>query len=140
MPDILVKRGEPGTPKPRLKDVSSLAYFICWAFSILNLVIAANFFLIPRNPILELIPNLVWVGVFASLGGVMIYGLVTNRWKFIKGTLLAGLATKSIWAYTLAITTIQDPGAIGVFAIWLTLSFIQACTFIFFTPRVGHAK
>lgn len=127
--------------RPRLRVVAPLTWSICWGYVVVNLLIGVGLYLTYRPSSQILIINnvftyQVWGIIFIALSLAKAYGLVTNRWSLVKNMLISGLLVKAFWLAALIQRSIVDPRTMLITAIWLFFAYIQAVTYVYFTPAV----
>lgn len=125
---------------PPYRKIVPWVYWSCWCFAIINLFFLSPGFFIGAGAtglaLVSIPPQTVWGVVFIFLGILMGYALLSNRWKFIKRIIVAGLFLKSLFAWGLVLTlptSYKNPGVIGI---WLGLMCWQALCIIYFTPEI----
>lgn len=128
--------------RPSLSEVSPLVYKIMWAFVPMNILIGLAIAIqktVAQPPLItESVPNNVWAATFLTLALVMAVGLVINDWILLKRAMTFALFTKAVWGMALLIQTVRTGGeALGVLAIWLFISYVQASCLIHFLPPTG---
>lgn len=132
--------------KPRLFSIAPLTASICWGFAIVNigigLAMSILYFNAPTVPIAvaNLLSYREWGIIYAMLGFIGVFSLLTNNWKLTRNIQLAGLAVKSIWLVALIIRTISAPPSLLITMIWLFFAFVQSMVYIFFTPIVADTQ
>lgn len=130
--------------RPRLYEVAPLTYSICWGYAVINILLGAGLYLLysPQVPIAvaNIFSYRVWGILFAGLGFLGVYALIKNEWKVSKNILLAGLVIKAVWAIALIARSVVEPQSIVITLVWLFFAYIQAVTYIFFTPKINGDK
>jgi hypothetical protein len=125
--------------RPRLSVVSPLVNAIIWGFVFTNLLLGIGLIIssgttTSRLPVVTDFFSLKFYGiVFLTLGLAMFYGQAKNDWHLLKATLVVGVLLKSIWLYALAYLVFNG-GSITLLAMWAFFTFIQAATYVYFTP------
>jgi hypothetical protein len=82
------------------------------------------------------LPSFIWGVVFITLGCVMIYGLLSNKWNVIKAVLGVGLFVKALFAWALVFTFFIHPSSLGIIGLWFGVMVWQSLCIIYFTPVI----
>lgn len=86
------------------------------------------------------IPSFTWGIVFFSLGSLMVYGLISNRWSVIKAILGLGLFIKALFAWALVFTFFAHPESLAIVGLWFGVMVWQGLCIIYFTPGVSRER
>lgn len=126
--------------RPKLSLVSPLVSYICWGYAAVNVLLGLGmYFLYLKNPVVPIaVANIfsyqVWGIIFAGLGIITAFGLVTNNWVVTKNTQIVGVLVKTIWLIALIIRCFISPQSILITAVWFFLTYIQVGVYLYFLP------
>lgn len=128
--------------RPNLSNVSPLVYKLTWAFVPMNIMIGIAIAIqktVAQPPLItEAVDNSIWAVAFLGVAVVLAYALKLNDWKLIKHTMTFALFLKAVWGIALLIQTVRTSGdALGVLAVWLFITYVQAMCLIHFLPPTG---
>lgn len=125
---------------PPFRKVSPMIYYSAWTFALLNIIFLPPpfFFGVGARglPLVGLLPQATLGAIFLVLGIVMVYALITNRWKLIRLALICGLFFKAIFAWGLVLTLFSTVSSSGVVGLWIGLMIWQALCIMYFSPEV----
>lgn len=127
--------------RPRLSTISPLVHWISTGFMWLNIWLA---FIIWTTPQAKLIiynhgtTQQFWSVVFVLLAAGVLYGILSNRWRVVRYSLVAGLFVKAVFLYALIVLAAQTSfdSVEGSLALWLFLVWVQIGAVMFFLPPV----
>ena len=122
--------------RPSLRIVAPMTYYIAWGFALFNVVVSAPLYRINEDVfgILGAISLKVWAIIFMLNGLILAYTLLVNKWKSTRGLMLVGVCINSAWLMELIARTTNGKSFILV-AIWGLIVYLQAVTYLYFTPQ-----
>lgn len=127
--------------RPPLYTIAPLTFSICWGYAIVNLLLGVGLFLLYKPAVPIAVANILsyqWWGItFFTIGAISVWSLTRNEWHTTRNLLLIGLIAKSIWAIALVIRCFVEPQTIIITIVWLFFAYIQAVTYIYFTPKIN---
>lgn len=130
--------------RPPLSKVSPLAFFICWGYVVVNIILGLGMIFLYSTPVpiavASILPYWAWGVAFLGVSVLTSYGLVTNKWEITRGSQIYGLVLKGIWGVALVIRCFYEPRTILITGVWLFFTYVQAAVYIhFFPPLIAEA-
>jgi len=128
--------------RPKLRDVSPLAYWDVLVMGWFNIVLGATFifgidetrFAASLLIVNELFTFDFWGVIFILIGLLKLYSLRINNWKLSRSTLFLGVSVKAAWMIALTIRTFISPGTLFLNILWITIALLQIGAYIWFMP------
>lgn len=130
--------------RPPLRAIAPLTFWICVGFAWTNIAVwwllsHVTQTAVKNNPVPivgETFFTFTHWGIwFLFLGLAMIVALAINSWRSVRNVLIAGLASKLIWAYALIYMILHGYPVWATLIMWAFLAWVQAWTIIYFAPK-----
>lgn len=128
--------------RPPLKDIAPLSYWNTKGFGVFNILcMGIGLYLLAPNiqsfQTIGALPIRFWAVVFFLHGLALFAASYKNHWQRMKRLLLVGCMLKLAWVLQFASMSIQHPTplTLSFMSIGILLLYIQAGTYINFTPK-----
>lgn len=128
--------------RPPLRVVAPLTFYITIGYAVFNICIGILLYSTIVSSSLRVAGILSlqsWGFIFLSMGALNIVGVKLDNWKFIKRLMLFGVMVKTVWLMELISEAIVGGSPALVF-IWALLLYLQAATYVYFTPVKSNDK
>jgi len=127
--------------KPSLRLVAPLTFYIAAGYAVFNITAGMTLFNFPATKFLIVgaISLKIWALIFIILGCISVFELFINNWRAIRGLMLVGIFVKGAWLMELIARSINGKSFI-LALIWALLLYLQAATYIYFTPVKNYGK
>lgn len=130
--------------RPSLKVAAPWTFNTILAYGIFNLILGLGlYFLIPiyhfNVTLIGIIDIHSWGLIFTAQGMFMLLSLAFNHWKYLKFSLLTGIAIKTIWLLEIIVAAVRSGSPFIIF-LWSLILVVQINTYIYFTPTVQGAE